>query len=184
MVRCLAKGVIIMELDNLNTIQSFKLFFEKYSEHLFSVAYNHIGSDDAQDIVQEIFIEVWEKRKKIKVQSTWKAYLYSMLKYKIYRFIDKRNELDEKLKDALQEIAPTDEIISFENLYQLLDDSLNKLTPRTRLIFEKKYFENKKNQEIADELHISSESVKTHLKRGLKVMRLQMKDAIASFMFL
>jgi RNA polymerase sigma-70 factor (family 1) len=164
--------------------KEFKALFDTYSKRLYDIACRHVLSADAQDILQELFIEIWEKRDTIKVRTSWEGYLYSILKYRIYRFLDRRNELDQSFTEAMNEIGSQDDILGFEQLYCKLDKTVNSLPPQCRTIFEKKYYQNKKLQEIADEMNISTETVKTQLKRGLKIMRLQMKDAMANFMFL
>lgn len=164
--------------------KEFKDLFDTYSKRLYSIARRHMPSADSEDIVQELFIEIWEKRMTIEVKSTWDAYLFSILKYRIYRYLDKRNELDEALDEALHEIGSPDDIIDFEHLYCKLTETVNSLPLKSRTIFEMKYYQNKSLQEIADEMNISIETVKTHLKRGLKLVRLQMKDSLAVFFFI
>lgn len=162
----------------------FKALFDTYSKRLYNIACRHVPPTDAQDIVQDLFIEIWEKRDAIEVRTSWDGYLYSILKYRIYRFLDRRNELDQSLTQVMNEIGSPDDIMSFEQLYCKLDKTVNSLPPQCRTIFEKKYYQNKKLQEISDEMNISIETVKTQLKRGLKTMRLQLRDAIANFIFL
>ncbi len=165
-------------------IKAFKHFFNRHSKNLFTIACKHISSDDAEDIIQEIFIEIWEKKNVIKIKNTWESYLYAMLKYKIFRFIDQQNKADELIKNALKEIGDTNNFLDFETLYMMLDDTLSKLPKQTGLVIHKRFFENMKLREIAEDMGISTETVKTHLKRGMKLMRLQMKDALTSFFFL
>jgi len=88
------------------------------------------------------------------------------------------------MAEVLREAGEPDEILSFEELYQLLDETVNNLPPQCKTIFEKKYYENKRSQDIAQEMGLSPETIKTHLKRGHKIIRMRMKDAMAGFMFL
>ncbi len=165
-------------------LKGFRKFFNEHSKKLFLVACKHLPQADAEDLVQDLFVDIWESRELIKIKTSWEAYLYTALKYKIFRFLDRQNVLNISLREELNDIAGEDKIISFEELYDLLDDSLNNLSPQCRSVIEKKYFENKKLKEIAEELNISSETVKTHLKRGMKSIRLHLKENLASFFFL
>jgi len=164
--------------------KEFKKLFNTHSKKLYDIACRHVSSNDAEDIVQDLFIELWEKRVTINVQSSWDGYLFSVLKYRIFRFLDKRNELDDALSEALHFTTDKKDILAFEQLYTRLIDTVESLPEQGRAIIQKRYFENKKIQEIALEMGISTETVKTHLKRSFRIMRLQMKDALAGFLFM
>lgn len=67
---------------------AFNSVYHQYVSQLFVLAYKHIPDrNDAEDIVQEVFLEIWEKRKEIVIQSSLFNYLYSITRYKILRYI-------------------------------------------------------------------------------------------------
>ena len=164
--------------------KDFKELFDNYSQRLYQIACRHIAPSDAEDIVQDIFVEIWERRDSIKIRSSWDGYLFAVLKHRVYRFWDEKNRIDESLSEALLKIGDTSATLSFEQLYVKLDETLNALPEKCRVVFEHRYYKNKKIPEIADEMDISVETVKTHLKRGFKLMRLNMKESMANFFFL
>lgn len=165
-------------------LKEYKTLFDKHSKRLFIIACRHVAPYEAEDIIQDLFIGLWEKRNALQIRTSWESYLYAVLKYQIYKFLDKQNQTTFGLNSELMEIGTDDELLSFEALYLQLDEGLSTLSPQCRVIFEKKYYQDKTTREIANELSISTETVKTQLKRGLKNLRDHMKEALPGFLFI
>ncbi|MDR1562868.1 MAG: sigma-70 family RNA polymerase sigma factor [Dysgonamonadaceae bacterium] len=161
----------------------FLELFEVYSKKLYETACRHVPASDAEDIVQELFLEIWEKREEIKVKESWDKYLYAVLKYRIIRFLNAKNEMEESLREALQEMGSRDKILSFEQLYKKMDAAIERLPNSRKTILKKRYFENMKIKDIAEELSISPETVKQQLKRAKALLQRELREGLANFLF-
>lgn len=163
--------------------KTFKDLFETYSKRLYEMACRHVSSSDAEDIVQELFLDIWQKRNEIEIKTTWDAYLFAVLKYRILRFLDEKNEMAKSLREAIHEAGNDKDILPFEELYDKIEKSIDLLPEKCKEIFTKRYYENLKIKDIAEKLHISTETVKQQLKRAKKILRTHLNDSLNDFLF-
>ncbi len=130
--------------------------------------------DAAKDIVQNLFISIWERNPNFSSQASLRSYLYNSTRNAAFNYLKRLNiesEYLEKLADTYQEV--TDEETTDEEVYHLLFQTIEKLPPRCRKIFLL-YMDGKKNEEIATQLGVSLETVKTQKKRAMQYIRKQM----------
>ena len=172
-----------MQNNFLHTKQVFCELFDSYSKKLYQIARRHVSASDAEDIVQELFLEIWKKRDEIEVKDSWEKYLYAVLKYRIIRFLNEKNEMEESLREALQEIGSRDEMLTFEQLYAKMEAAIELLPGARKTILQKRYFENMRIKDIAKELRISQETVREQLKRAKLLLHRELKDSLANFLF-
>lgn len=131
---------------------------------------------DAEEIVQEVFIKIWESRGKIDVYSSFESFLFTIAYNATISLIRKRvNEKKylEHLKSMQQFIyAPdiTDEI-HFKELNEKVQSLVNELTPRQKEIFQLSRKEGLTHDEIAKRLNISVNTVKKHMSNTLSLLK-------------
>lgn len=155
-----------------------KEYFEKlYRDYYSSLVQFCEGilfdSEEAMDVVQEVFLDLWNKNKEIKIENTIKTYLYSCVKYKAFNRIKKLNIIDkhqEQLKEAYLH-AYEYEALPDQELKKRIRKILNNCPPQMRKVLEYHSFYGWKYSEIAEELGISLNSVKTQVKRAYKRFR-------------
>ncbi|WP_236959118.1 MULTISPECIES: RNA polymerase sigma-70 factor [Joostella] len=161
--------------------KAFHLLFNRYWEVLFIMAKSILNDEAiAKDLVQEVWMNFWERRKKID-SSNIEAYLKQAIKYKVYKEL-RNNPLSVKHKDYLEgvdaEVATDDQLI-FIQTDNALTNIIRELPDRCREIFKLSREDNLTNQEIANQLNISRRTVETHISNALKILRIR----ITSFMF-
>lgn len=141
--------------------------------------------DQANDLVQECFVKLWEKRSTIKSTSSVESLLFVMLRNRCLNFLR-----DQKMQSIAKNISTIGENelqhlyqIDFlgreekaleENLHAAIQSSLGKLPEKRRLVFRKTKIEGKKNKEVADELGISVKAVEKHLNKAKDQIRKEM----------
>ncbi len=171
-----------MKNQELNIIQKLKnsdesglrQMFDIYYSPLCAFALKYIDSFDlAEDLVQEVFIKFWEKKKVHDLRGSLKSYLFSAVKNNALNCIRENNKyriekLDDEF-DILMEDTPDKE--DQEMKKQMLYKELDALPPQSRLVFEAIIFHDKRYKEVAEELDISLNTVKTHFSRALKQLR-------------
>lgn len=156
---------------------AFHKFYERYSKRLFSFALRFLKQEvDAEGIVQEVFIRIWQTRKKIDLNSSLESYLftvaYNLTLNLLRKRMNERKYLDYiKLKQVNEKAPDLFDEIQYRELTGKLQFLLNHLTPRQKEIFELSRKEGLSNIEIANRLDISENTVKKHLSISLVYLR-------------
>ena len=129
----------------------------------------------AEDIVEEAFIKIWERREMFHQYNTLKSYLYTIVRNESINWLKVQNRRSTALNDpAAANQQP--EKLAWENLIQAeiireLHAAINRLSPKRRKIFTMLYQEGKSVKEVAKELNISINTIKSHKKEGLIFLR-------------
>ena len=161
--------------------EAFTIIYNKYHKYLYVLAERYLkNSEMAEDIVQQVFVKLWETLKNINIQVNLKNYLYTMTKNRILNTIRDNKEVISlsyenaqiELKD---ETADFLQMLEESQLMSLLHEGIDSLPTQKRDICYKKINENKTNQEIADEMGISVNTVKSHYQESIKMLRAYFK---------
>lgn len=167
-----------------------ELFETLFREHFEELLYHSMAivdiEDIAKDIVHDSFIYLWKIRKDLDLSYSLKSYLYKIVRNNSINFL-KHQKVEQKYKDYVIKINHETEpdIEDHEKRIIKLQQKLKELTPRTREVIEKCFIEGLKYKEVAEELDISLNTVKTHVKNGLKTLRTELsEDIILFFMYL
>ncbi len=165
-------------------MQAFDKIYNKYCKRLFGFVVRYVKhEEDAEEIVQEVFIKIWENRDKINVFSAFESFLFTIAYNSTMSIIRKRiNEKKylEHLK-VIQEVHNPPEIISeieFNELKTKIDSLLNELTPRQQEIFRLSREEGLTHEEIAEKLDLSPNTVKNHLVSALNFLRFRIDNGL------
>ena len=153
---------------------AFNELFERYWQSLLSSALKVLNDElAAEDIVQELFIDLWDRRHHLEIKS-FKGYLHTAIRYQSAKIISRtRFTSDHEL--ALERIEThlhPESDLQLADLHHQIDASLEKLTPRVKEIFVQSRFENLSNKEIAERNGISIRTVENHLTTALAEFRL------------
>lgn len=186
----------LLESIKQNDHAAFEYLFKRFYPRLLGYAIRFVQDEDvAKDILQECFMNFWEKRQLLSavsissllflmVRNTCLNYLkHHMLAN--YLSIDYLSTLDgeEKLYSA-DLMFSTDENILYEDLKTQIDAALSKLSPRSREIFLLSRFDGMKNKEIAELLGISTTAVEKHISKSLKVISDYLKDNSSYYQYI
>lgn len=174
-------------VNNLNEVQllialksgdrhAFEEIYQSYSPRIFLNILKMIKSvDDSQEILQDVFIKVWEKRELIDPEQSFKSYLFQISRYTVYNFFRKVN-LDKKLKAYLSfentELYThiEENIVQRENS-QLIMNAIEELPPQRKQIYKLCKIEGRSYAEVAMQLGISSSTINDHIVKATKFLR-------------
>jgi RNA polymerase sigma-70 factor, ECF subfamily len=151
-----------------------KLFYSFYSKlHRFADNYLH-DSAAADDIVQDLFVNIWFDRKKFVINYSLSSYLYKSVRNRVLNHLNKEHNVSILAESDLQ-ILPDmhnieDEMVQSE-LKNQVNSAIEALPPRCKLIFNLHRKDNLKYSEIAQILDISENTVTTQIGRALKKLR-------------
>jgi len=165
---------------------AFNKLFDRYFYPLCSFA-SAITRDnsDAEDIVVDCFARIWEDRSSLLIQSSLQNYLITIIKNSAITHLRKNNkhyvDVDEISKIF---IAEEIDLIQEASIYNSLYEAIGKLPDQRRLILKMAAFDEKSYQEIAQELGISVNTVKTQMSRAYKFLRSELKVSQNTLSFL
>lgn len=177
--------------------ENFDSIYVNNFSRLFLFAKEYVLFDEeAENIVQDIFLMLWEKRDALRVDVSLTAYLFTLVKNKCIDFLRHRmveqmyseniqHEYNEELNVKLFALESFDHNFSSEeDIEILLRNAIDKLPERCRLIFIKSRIEGKKYKEIAEELNLSVNTVEGQISIALKKLREELKDYLPLLLFL
>jgi RNA polymerase sigma-70 factor (ECF subfamily) len=169
--------------------EAFTVVYNKYHKQLYVLAYTYLKNRDmAEDSIQHIFTRLWEFREDIAIKVSLKNFLYTITKNYILNLIRDENTIIRKN----YELAQTAEIyednllstIEQKELTAIFRQALAMLPEQKRQICLLKMDEKLSNQEIADKMQISVNTVKTHYAQAIKILRAQLGKMLISLIFI
>lgn len=171
---------------------SFKSLYNHYAEKLyyFSLKYTQ-DQNEAEEIVQMVFLKIWESREQIKPELSFNAYLIQIGKHMIYRAyqrkeLKRRYEIESGKQVSLSD--STEEYIVFSDLETHANQYIKEMPEKRKQVFMLSRMEGKSQEEIAEKLGISIGTVKQHMNKALKSLNYKMvRDGLLTllpFLFL
>lgn len=175
--------------ESADLSKGFDKLYLMYFSRMLRFAKGYVSSEeDAENLVQDIFATLWERKDELNLSTLPGIYLFSLLKNRCIDYL-RRRTVEEEYKceyalkmNALQRM--NDSFRSEEEVERLVREALLKLPNRCREIFLKSRFEGKKYRDIADELDLSVSTVETQMNIALKRLRLELRDLLPLFFFL
>lgn len=163
-----------IEFENGESI-SFEAFFKEYFSKFHAFANRFVKDSHAcEDIVQETFISVWEaKDNRYESELKLQAFIYQTIRNKALNYV-KHNQIrvhysQQYLKELGSEAYMTTSVLEEETHY-VLYEAIKRLTPQCQQVI-RLHLQEMSNQEIAEEMHISVATVKTHKMAAYKELR-------------
>lgn len=156
--------------------EAFSVVYQKYHRYLYTLAYKYLKDGQmADDVVQHVFVKLWDSTKDIDVEVNLKNYLYTMVKNKILNIIRDHKELISLNYENAQIAIPDDEDIlkklEDRQMSLFLYKGIDLLPPQKKEVCLRKLNSSDSNQQIADEMGISIHTVKSHYQESLKMLR-------------
>jgi RNA polymerase sigma-70 factor (family 1) len=167
----------ILELQN-DSNEAFEYLYHRYAPRLYGFVHNLTKSSDlAEEVVQETFIKIWENRGAIRPEYSFKSYLFMIARNHVINVFRRQtiiSTLEES--DAIQNNIAfsennTGNLAELNELKIYIEKAKKHLTPRQCEIFELSKEKGFSNQEIADKLKITNQSVKNQLSASLHILQ-------------
>ncbi len=162
--------------------KKFEIIFKKYYQQLCAFAYNFMEDlQDAEEIVQDVFVDIWNNNK-INIKISLKAYLYTSVKNKCLnkkKHILVREEYKEENKKNLEQSNfNTDQKIEASELERKIRNLIEKLPLKRQKIFILSRYNGLKYKEIAKKMNISVKTVENQMSSALKFLRKELVEYI------
>lgn len=166
-----------------------QLFTQLYEENWVKL-YVHVfrmleDRDEARDIVQEIFTNLWERMDRLEIQHSYQAYLFRSARNLVINRMASQ-DVGRKYENYLEHAAPVfdimpDELLREKELAQQIENAIERLPRKMALIFKKSRYEQRSYLEIAKEFEISEQTVKKQIYNALTVLRKKIRTIFIFF---
>lgn len=160
-------------------VKSYEMAYHKYYDPLCRYGLRFTNNRYLiEDVVQDAFLSIWKKRKKLKINISLQAYLYKIVYNKLMDSFEKQSKLQQACQKLYQEtmnnITPFDTEDTEDNLINVerLRNCINKLPKRCKMVFVEAKIYGKKHKEISVKFNISIKTVEGHIRRGYKSLTL------------
>ncbi len=170
----------LLALLQKDDIQAFEEIYHRYWERLY-IAAVRVLEDEAmsKDILQEIFVDVWNRRNTLKVKNL-NAYLFQAVKFQIAKHLRKRpiNSFHLEVLAELKSAHRVEDGLLLADLNEQIEQVITSLPPRCQEIFRLSRFENLSNKEIAQRLNLSISTVENQINIALRALRANLDQAL------
>ena len=168
-------------------VNAFDFLYQKYFSKLYGAVYKRLQNRElTEEIVQELFISLWERRAVLSISTTIEAYLFSSVKYLVIAQY-KKNNLFEQYSSSTEKDTKdenfTEQAVSFDELNEAYQKALLILPERCREVFLLKR-NGLSQREISEQLDISEKTVENQMTKALKMLREALKDYTTIFIIL
>lgn len=166
----------------VNFDQTHQSLFRRYYANLLFYATRIVGEDEAEDVVQDVFVELWRRRDTMKVGEQIQAFLYRAVYTRALNVLKHRDIMNSyeavvldihKKRVEFYQPDSNDVVKRIEDseLRRKLAEAINELPDKCRMVFKLSYLHEMKNKEIAETMGISLRTVEAHMYKALKLLR-------------
>jgi RNA polymerase sigma-70 factor (family 1) len=171
----------LLDLLKQGQESAFDCLYIRYRNKLIHIAQNRTQSrTTAEEIVQDVFTDLWQKRDSLTLTKTFSAYIHTSVKYEVLDHIRslkvKQTYLDQLAMFETHLTDATRQQIEANELDYHLNQQINALPDKCREVFKLSRFENYTVQEIAEKLNISPDTAKYHISHALRELRVGLRD--------
>lgn len=166
----------LVERLHKGDLEAFDLIYDKYAGKLYAFSLKYLkSSEDAEELVQSVFLKVWENYKNLKKESSFKSYLFTIAYNDICKLFRQRNYLQKFIRETLyenhQSSSETEDGIDYQSVLERVQQIIGKLSEKQRTIFLKSRVDGKSTKEIAEEIGLSPGTVDNYISESLKFIR-------------
>lgn len=156
-------------------VEAFDQIFKKYGDRLFGFALSYLKSkEEAEGLVQDVFLKIWKNQKNLKKESSLKSYLFTIAYHNMCKLFRKK-QMHEKYKEEIgladSKTINLEEQVEYKAALEQVEGLIEKLPEKQRIIFIKSRKEGKSTLEIAEEINLAPGTVDNNISAALKFLR-------------
>lgn len=170
---------LVLQLGN-NDKKALDELYNYYYPRLYAFAKRFLKvEDDINDILQDVFIKLWENRKNIKNVETFNAWIFTITKNTVVSYFREKIKLTE-FESRVREMATTegyltDSTAEYEDIKEKVGQLIEKLPEKRKQIFKLSREQGLSNNEIATEMGISVKTVEDHMMHAIRFLKDNLK---------
>lgn len=166
-------------MDTTIKEESFTEIYELYWKDLYLYCDHYLKDEEiSKELVQDIFISLWENRNKTVINKSLKQYLFGAAKLKILEYYRKQTIRQKYIKyKLLQPVSTgsTEEQVNYNELHHAFSQAVNGLPEKSQLVYQLSRYEGMNNKSIAATLSITEKAVEGNMSRAIAYIRKKLK---------
>ncbi|MXV50307.1 RNA polymerase sigma-70 factor [Pedobacter sp. HMF7647] len=168
---------------------AFRRLFDLHFRRLYNFSLKFLkNSEQAEEVVQDVFLTIWINRRKINDELSVLPYLYTITRRlslnALRRIATSQKAIDQLWTHMAVLTNETEETVLLNDLTQFTESALDRLPPQQRIVFKMSRYEGLNYDEIAARLDLSPNTVKNHLVAALKNLKKQFNGSDSAFFIL
>lgn len=174
----------LLKLMKVHNSKAFQMLYIRYWDSVLHFAYQKTKDlMTAEDIVQDIFVSLWNRREELVITSSFRNYLMVSIKYRVIKFLDKQRgvRLDDELNQVDLVDDSTQEWLEFIEIKTLLEQLVSHLPDKYRIVYLLHKEEGLSHKEIAQCLELSEQAVNSRLVRARRSLSVGIKNYMSMF---
>ncbi len=168
-------------------LKAYGVLFRRYYPMLCAYATKFVELKDAEEIVQDVMLWLWENRKTQTFETSVSQYLFKSVYHRAINLIVRHQSqlrADTLFYENMQEMLQDTDFYQFEELQKKIKEAVDALPPAYREAFVMHRFENKSYKEIAELLQVSPKTVDYRIQQALRQLRITLKDYLPLILLL
>ena len=160
-------------------LKAFEMLFRQYYAVLCAYGHKYVDFHDAEEIVQDSLLWIWENRENLIIESSLSSYLFKMVHHKALNklaHIDAIKRADTRFYEEMQEMIQEIDVYQIKELTKRIEEAVAALPESYRQAFVMHRFRDMSYKEIAETLEVSPKTVDYRIQQALKQLRIDLKD--------
>ena len=173
--------IVLIERFKAGDELAFEKIFRHYYAGLVLFATQYVmDEEDAEEIVQDFFVRVWQKKDQINDADTLKPYFFTSIKNRSLNFLYQRKHKSKMINEIVElsqnNLLYQPDVFVISDLQNAIRKAVASLPPKCREVFILSRINGLKNDNIAEKLNLSKRTVETHVSNALRQLRIELKD--------
>ncbi|QNL50464.1 RNA polymerase sigma-70 factor [Olivibacter sp. SDN3] len=177
----------LVDLLKKDDSEAFTAIYDRYWQKMLLVAKHKVDClEDAEEIVQDIFVGLWQRRANLEIKTALNHYLAVAVKYAVIKWLDKQHSKQRYLKQLGKQAYvdhSTQQQLSFNELKEQLAVWVNELPEKCRLVYRLSREEGLPQKKIATVLSLSEKTVEAHLGKATKFLKSKLAHMLTGLAF-
>ncbi|GEP98725.1 DNA-directed RNA polymerase sigma-70 factor [Chitinophaga cymbidii] len=177
----LLEDTALLDMIKNDDRKAFTTIYDRYWDRLFASAFYHLkNTAAAEEIVQDIFVTIWQKRRGLEIDEL-SRYLAAMVRYAVYRYMAKEHQRRELHESApMPAVAPAAPL-EHKLMLEIVDKLSGDLPEKCRIVFRATKLYDQSLSDVAKQLNISPKTAEAHLTKALRIIRMNLGKAFHLF---
>lgn len=163
--------------------RAFERLFSRYAQKLFVFSLSYLkDEDDAQEIVQDVFLKIWLNRMALKTDTSFQSYLFTIAFNTIRKTFNRKAKSEEYKLTVTDDLDDQQDLVDYENNYQLivikLEQFIDEMPEKRKNIFIQRKKLGKPVKQIAEEMEISVKTVENQITEAMKYLKMRFKNEL------
>lgn len=167
--------------------RAFETLFRKHYPALVNFSIKYVTDQEAaEEIVQDVFLNIWSKSENLHIHTTIKSYLFGAVRNASLNFLKHQKVRQAYVDKQMLKVNQPEHVdfLELDELKERISAAMDKIPTKCREIFELNRFEGKRYKEIAEELNLSLKTVENQMGKALKILREELGEYLPILLFL